>query len=122
MELWLCHHNNKRASSPSFARMIQVLELQMIRNWRCLLHYPFVISGFSSKGTGIKVTLSFFDGTLCFVFSVLFFGLFWSPIQHMLQPMRKIKISTGRRKSVIMLLRLRLPFLAKFAPDYPWAD
>jgi len=37
--------------------------------------------------------------------------------------MRKMKISPGRRKSVKMLLRLRLPFLAfKFAPDYPSGD
>jgi len=36
----------------------------------------------------------------------------------MLHPIKKIKISSGSRKSVKMLLRLRLPFLVtKFASD-----
>ena len=62
---------------------------------------------------GIKVTLSFFG-----VLRLIFFGLFWSPIQYVLQPIKKMKISSGSRKSVKMLLRLRLPFLVnKFASD-----
>ena len=116
MELWLCNYNNKCAS------LVNITKLQIIKRSETgvrLPHHPFAISGVSSKIIGIKVTLSFLGGALRFVFPVLF----WSPIQYMLQPMRKMKNSIGRRKSVKMLLRLRLPFLAfKFAPDYLSAD
>jgi len=70
-----------------------------------LLHYSFAIWRVSSKIAGKIVTPSSF-GALGFSDSDLFRLL----IKNMLQPIKKIKMSAGKKRSTMMFLRLRVPF------------
>jgi hypothetical protein len=85
----------------------------------CLFQHQFAVCFVSSKTAGKKVTFSF-SGAFRFTRR----GLFWSPIQYMLQPMKKMKIKAGRSRSAMVFLRLRF-LIGKFAPGYllcRWQD
>ena len=61
---------------------------------------------------GKRVTFSFFGS-----FRSASFWSFLSPVQYMLQPMKKRKINAGRSRIAKELVRFRLRFLAaKFVP------
>ena len=86
-----------------------------------MIHYSIIICSVSSKTAGKRATFSF-SGAFVFV-------CFWSlllPVQYKLHPIKKIKISAGRSRRAIVLLRLRLLFLTdKLAPNnslFSWKD